>query len=164
MNIEGSGVTINGNVGADRADEVYIGTFLGPTIFGNIKITRSTGDITVDNSDINRNSAGHGGNVEITKQSSGDIFVTNNGVEGSVDVSFNRGCGIVIGDNFVDGDILVNHNRLAPLTVCGPTIAISDNTVGADSVLDCNKNDPAPTGSGNSPAANLKGQCAGLNI
>jgi hypothetical protein len=88
---------------------------------------------------------------ELRFERGGTVAIRTTTIDGKLELKSNLGS-ITLSDNVVDEDIKVEDNRGGPFT-------LFRNSAKS---IDCQGNDPAPTGAGNVAADRLKAQCAGL--
>ena len=114
---------------------------LGLEVKGNIRGQGAAG-VTLESAVV-------GGNLELTEGDTVDL--TNATVEGRVQLTGNHGA-IGISDNFVGKDIVLLQNTGG--------VFVDYNVV--EGSLQCEQNDPVPTGADNVVSGNKEGQCSGL--
>jgi len=115
------GVEIDGNLQANGAAKIYVGTVVGPIIDGNVQIKGSTGVVIIDGSSI-------GGDIKIKDQSAGTITIDDNEVSGSIKLRGNTAEVIDVINNDVDGDIKLEDNEGTSSSDRNP-INVEDNDV-----------------------------------
>ena len=140
------GTVIQGDltIAAGASLEAYAGVEVEGNITGQGAVEVNLEDVTV------------GGNIQLSEGTlvdiingtvSGNVQLTGNG-EGSTD----GGNGVSVVDTFVEGDLQVSQNT--------GDVYISTNMVTGN--LQCEGNDPAPTGEDNEVTGSKEGQCSEL--
>ena len=133
-----NGVTVGGNVGTQGSPVSLVQDATGsPTIVdGNVEIA---------------NTPAGPANVICGAMIDGNLNVHNNNATSWIGVG-----GTCTTGNSIGGNAQVSNNKVSG----GPSAVVGGNTIGKN--LNCNGNNPAPTGGGNTVSGNNNGQCAGL--
>lgn len=141
-------LTCTGAVGAQTVDgNVLVPSgascsLQGTTVQGNVLVgpgaTLDADGVTVD------------GNIQDDDNDAGDVTVTGSQVDGNIQLE--QGAGVTVTDTTVNGDVQPNFNTGG--------VTINSNIIGGN--LQCEGNDPAPTGGGNTVHGDAEGQCAAL--
>ncbi len=149
--------SVNGNVSVDGGGSL---TLNGVTVGGNLStqgspvslVQDSTGAPTIVDGNVDIANAPAGpANVICGAMIDGNLNVHNNNATSWIGVG-----GSCTSGNSISGNVQVSNNKVSG----GPSAVVGGNTIGKN--LNCNGNNPAPTGSGNTVSGNNNGQCAGL--
>jgi hypothetical protein len=138
-------IYVGGNVWADGADAIFID--FGSEIVGDVQATNGARvSHAISSSTV-------GGDIEFTGIDSGNIGSSSNTVGGNIKFEGNRVTDFDLINNTVGQDLQFFNNN-APSGIFG----IVDNRIHGN--LQCENNDPDPTGAGNTVGGNKEGECA----